>query len=117
MLKRKLVDKGVMCCFNTRLVGIKFVEKKGIGYSETFALFVLIELLLLLVQKFILKWWYVHHANNSPDFLNDDIDGELYVIWDGVVYELQKKLFTQTEIVPLLRYKNLDELPRSFGFE
>lgn len=77
--KRKLYDKESVCRFKAPLMVKRCFLKKGVGYSEIFAAVVPFEVLLLPVEKFSLEEWSAHHVDNSTAFLNEDIDGEVYV--------------------------------------
>lgn len=91
-LRESLTTKN-QCRFKARLLSRRFFQKRGIHYSETFALAVPFEVLLLLVGKFVSEGWHVHQAGISTTFLYGGVDGELYMSWENVVYRLKKRLY------------------------
>lgn len=60
--------------------------------------------------------WLVHHSDILTAFLNGDINGELYVSWDGISYSFNKSLYGLKQS-PCLWYKKLRKNLKSFGFK
>lgn len=42
--------------------------------------------MLMVLRKYVGEGWFVHHADIATAFLNGEIDGELFIEWDGVAY-------------------------------
>lgn len=90
------------------MVARGYVQKDGIYHDKKLALDVLVELLLVIGGKHVVFNWHFHHADILTATLNDDIDVELYVIWDGVSYKLIESLYSLKQS-PRLWYEKLEE--------
>lgn len=72
------------------------------------------ESLLLLVENFLPEEWHVHHTDISTAILNGYIDVDLFVLWDNVLYKLEKSLYRYKQSFRLC-YENLTRSLRGFG--
>lgn len=116
VFKRKLDDHGQVSRYKARLVAKGFFQKAGIDYHETFASVASFKSLHLLVGKFVSEKWRVHHAYISTVFLNRDINVDLFVSWEDVVYKLKKSLYGLKQS-PGLWYEKLKILLQGLGFK
>lgn len=65
---------------------------------------------------YLRKGWLVHHTDISKAFPNEDIDGDIYVEYDGNIYRLLKSLCGLRQS-PRLWYEKLTSTLHAFGFE
>lgn len=92
VFKRNYDKKKQKSLYKARIVAKGFFLREEIEYVETFDPVVLLESLLLRVEKFVSEQWHVHSADFWNAFLNRDIDVDLFISWDDVVCKLKESL-------------------------
>lgn len=109
LLKRTCDDYGQVSIRKKHLIERRFLQKVETDYLKNFATIILFENLLMLAGRFVPEERFAHHADILTDYLNKNIDVDLFVSWDFVVYKLKKRLYGLKKS-PRLCYENLESL-------
>lgn len=65
LFKRNLDGRSCVARFNAHLVAMRYVQKHGVDFDETYAPVVHFDVVLLVLGRFLVMGWHVHHADIS----------------------------------------------------